>query len=707
MRRSLGFLLLLLAGLVQADFVQDGLDFLDERRATPGVVELPSGVSYLPVENGWGTTSPTRTMPCTVNYIAALYNGTILDRSSVTVRPNQWTPGLAQALTRMVVGDLWEVYVPSEWAYGEQGIPGLIPPNAVLIFRVRLLDFEACQFCAEGDLINAAMEIPGYGGMTCATLQDLAPDYGPGESTCAAITQHRPACCAGAAMCTLCPSGEAPTLLNRTVDLPTVPAKTCGDYWYESHFRETCTNTIEHSGGELAFDLASFCGCPTAVPSGCGSLCDKNLINADSKNDLGLFPDVTCSAVDAHYEFFDGNACPDAFVKPCCQNAASCQLCQRNDPLATPNRPIPYQTGSCEEFRMKVYTIEVCDAFDEYVKNQVSVSGWCGCSETVGKLPKNSCAATCPPLQFFAYPDTLVPSAGVSCSVLQEFITYVIGDETCAVVQADFEAYCCEWNPSEAPSAGPSATPTMSPQPSSEPSASPSTSPPSRAPSSEPSLSAEPSDAPSSTPSTSFPSMMPSGAPSTSPKPSLLPSSTPSLSLMPSLSSAPSMTPSSTPSKSSEPSDAPSSTPSTSPPSSSPSAAPSTTYQPSKFPSTTPSLSLQPSLSSAPSGTPSGTPTRSSQPSDAPSMTPSGQPSSTPTLSAMPSATPSSLPSRSSEPSAVPSASPSEEPSMEPSLSSAPSSTPTLSMAPTISSAPSLSSMPSTRKQQMNQNMNK
>jgi peptidylprolyl isomerase/FKBP-type peptidyl-prolyl cis-trans isomerase FklB len=43
-----------------------------------------------------------------------------------------------EALPRMRVGDDWLLYVPPALGYGAEGA-GPIPPNAVLIFRVKLL----------------------------------------------------------------------------------------------------------------------------------------------------------------------------------------------------------------------------------------------------------------------------------------------------------------------------------------------------------------------------------------------------------------------------------------------------------------------------------------------------------------------------------------------------------------------------------------
>jgi FKBP-type peptidyl-prolyl cis-trans isomerase len=47
--------------------------------------------------------------------------------------------GWTEALQLMPAGSTWELYIPSELAYGPGGTGGLIGPNATLIFEVELL----------------------------------------------------------------------------------------------------------------------------------------------------------------------------------------------------------------------------------------------------------------------------------------------------------------------------------------------------------------------------------------------------------------------------------------------------------------------------------------------------------------------------------------------------------------------------------------
>ncbi len=119
--------------------------FMASNARAEGVETLPSGLQYKVIQSGPpGGESPDSNDLVRVDYEGSLTDGTVFDSSFAKGRPfvttpEQVVPGWTEALQRMRVGDEWLVYVPPELGYGEQG-GGRIPPNSVLVFRMRLLD---------------------------------------------------------------------------------------------------------------------------------------------------------------------------------------------------------------------------------------------------------------------------------------------------------------------------------------------------------------------------------------------------------------------------------------------------------------------------------------------------------------------------------------------------------------------------------------
>lgn len=124
-----------------------GDDYLAANKAKPGVVTLPSGLQYKILKEGTGP-KPTANDTVECNYTGTLINGTEFDSSAKHGGPakfpvNGVIKGWTEALQLMPVGSKWQLFIPSDLAYGERGTPdGSIGPNATLVFEVELLSIE-------------------------------------------------------------------------------------------------------------------------------------------------------------------------------------------------------------------------------------------------------------------------------------------------------------------------------------------------------------------------------------------------------------------------------------------------------------------------------------------------------------------------------------------------------------------------------------
>jgi FKBP-type peptidyl-prolyl cis-trans isomerase FklB len=123
-----------------------GTAFLEANKSKPGVVTLPDGLQYKVITEGTGET-PSATDIVTVNYKGSLVDGTVFDSSDRAGHPAQFPvraviPGWTEALQKMNVGAKWQLYIPSNLAYGPNGRPPVIGPSETLIFDVELLSIS-------------------------------------------------------------------------------------------------------------------------------------------------------------------------------------------------------------------------------------------------------------------------------------------------------------------------------------------------------------------------------------------------------------------------------------------------------------------------------------------------------------------------------------------------------------------------------------
>ena len=124
----------------------EGPKFLEENKGKPGVVVLPSGLQYKVLTDGAGD-SPKLEDIVTVNYRGTLIDGTEFDSSYKRGQPakfrvNGVPPGWTEALQKMKPGSKWQLFIPSNLAYGETGNQN-IAPNATLLVDMELISVEA------------------------------------------------------------------------------------------------------------------------------------------------------------------------------------------------------------------------------------------------------------------------------------------------------------------------------------------------------------------------------------------------------------------------------------------------------------------------------------------------------------------------------------------------------------------------------------
>lgn len=120
-----------------------GEKFLNENKTKEGVVALPSGLQYKILTEGKGE-KPKASDTVKCHYEGRLIDGTVFDSS---IRRGELAEfpvggviqGWVEALQLMPVGSKWQLYIPSELAYGSHGAGQAIGPDETLIFDVELL----------------------------------------------------------------------------------------------------------------------------------------------------------------------------------------------------------------------------------------------------------------------------------------------------------------------------------------------------------------------------------------------------------------------------------------------------------------------------------------------------------------------------------------------------------------------------------------
>jgi FKBP-type peptidyl-prolyl cis-trans isomerase len=107
---------------------------------------LPAALQIVDLKVGAGAEAlPNKLV--VVHYVGTLEDGTKFDSSKDRGQPFEFYLGAGQVIRGwdegvkgMKVGGLRKLIIPSDMAYGDAGIPGVIPPKATLIFEVELLE---------------------------------------------------------------------------------------------------------------------------------------------------------------------------------------------------------------------------------------------------------------------------------------------------------------------------------------------------------------------------------------------------------------------------------------------------------------------------------------------------------------------------------------------------------------------------------------
>lgn len=120
-----GFFALCLVAVTIAGTTPEGKEWLAKKATEEGVLKTSTGLLYKVLKSGpTGAKQPKIDTPCECHYRGTLIDGREFDSSysrgmPATFAPNQVIKGWTEAMQMMKEGDHWELYIPSELAYGD------------------------------------------------------------------------------------------------------------------------------------------------------------------------------------------------------------------------------------------------------------------------------------------------------------------------------------------------------------------------------------------------------------------------------------------------------------------------------------------------------------------------------------------------------------------------------------------------------------
>lgn len=111
------------------------------------MTKLPSGVYYRDLSTGNGAVAANG-IQASIHYVGQLANGKQFDANRPPTAPFDFVlgggrviPGFDEGVRDMKVGGRRTVIIPPELGYGPAG-SGPIPPNAILVFQIDLVDVK-------------------------------------------------------------------------------------------------------------------------------------------------------------------------------------------------------------------------------------------------------------------------------------------------------------------------------------------------------------------------------------------------------------------------------------------------------------------------------------------------------------------------------------------------------------------------------------
>ena len=130
---------------------KEQIAFLEEKRLEEGIIEQPTGILIKIVQTGERKYFPKKTTSIRVRYQGKLVNGLEFDSTMgegdvplAMQLTDRVIPAWKETLKLMAVGDIWEIWVPPDYGYGNQ-VKSVIPANSVLYFQIHLYDIPNAE----------------------------------------------------------------------------------------------------------------------------------------------------------------------------------------------------------------------------------------------------------------------------------------------------------------------------------------------------------------------------------------------------------------------------------------------------------------------------------------------------------------------------------------------------------------------------------